>query len=177
LRFGQLYAKLRLTPDQVAEFERLIARRNEAMVATGRERILQGLDRNDPGFLARRDAAVTPIDRDLQSLLGDSGYKSYRQFEQTSGVRGLVESLAGAVYYSDAPLTAQQGEQLASVLVATNKRQRGGRPEWMDLDWDATMAETQSILSPAQLAALKALHDQAALQQAAAQHLAKPAGR
>jgi hypothetical protein len=177
LRYGPLYAALRLSDAQRAEFERLAHARHDAEFSLGRERIMQGLSKTDPAFVEKREGLVGPIDAQLRSLLGDEGFVQMQQFDRATPVRGLVEAVAGNVYYSSSPLTREQGQQLAQVFAATSTRQRGGRVEWTDLDWNAAAARAQTILAPAQFAALKALHDEAALQQAAKQRMEKPTGR
>src|SRR5581483_456962 len=100
LRYGPLYAALGLDAATRTEFERILAARYDAEMMLGRDRILNNVSRDDPAFQARRAQTLGPIDAELSQLLGAGGMQQYQAFEQTAKVRGLVDALAGSVYYT-----------------------------------------------------------------------------
>jgi RNA polymerase sigma factor (sigma-70 family) len=57
------------------------------------------------------------MEASLRSALGDDLYGKYKQYGNTIPERNVTDQLASQLYYTDAPLTAQQAEQLAQVLV------------------------------------------------------------
>src|SRR5581483_5591012 len=79
------------------------------------------------------------------ALLGDDGYRAYRDTLQLSGLQSTTTQLAAALAFSDTPLTPTQAQQLTQMLQANRK-------------WDVFYAQAQSVLSAPQLEALRGMH-------------------
>ena len=81
--------------------------------------------------------------------------------------------LAGALYFTDTPLTAQQAAQLTEIGTSAMLALRKTRAT-PEAYWDAILPQLQNILAPPQMAALAALRDQDAAQSAVARVLKGP---
>ena len=117
-RYAALFKNLNLSPDQRAKVESLMADRMSTMqdtLAAARE---QGL--NDPQSIRKLMAdAQNDFNNSLKSVLGDSGFAQYQNYEQTMPQRNLVNQLQQRLSYTDTPLTPAQADQLVQIL-ATN---------------------------------------------------------
>ncbi len=83
-------------------------------------------------------------------MLGDTAYSKLQNYERTSALRGVARDLAGELYFTDAPLSARQADQLTEIVDASRGDERG------QVDWEyiLTEAKSRAVLSPAQLAVL-----------------------
>ncbi|MEO5960115.1 MAG: hypothetical protein ABIZ49_08620, partial [Opitutaceae bacterium] len=129
------------------------------------------------------------FEKDLRAVLGDENYKAYHQYSAAIPERNVVDQVGGLLYLSETPLTAQQAEQLTQVLMQTRysgqptasptttlngtlltrqafvARMTQQRDQLPSLDWsapvtDAAIARAETVLSPAQLAALRQVQAQ-----------------
>lgn len=172
LRYDPLYRALNLTPEQVAKFEAALTAGFQGTVDVWAAAAMEGIavsDNNTPTgtSLARMTADPHEVaQRAVETLLGEERYEKYRQFDKLGSVRELVTTLAGGVYHSESPLTAQQGEALAGILSANTKiiktpmADDGKKPIFSiseETDWDAVTTQAQSILSATQLNTLRSL--------------------
>ena len=116
-RYAALFKSLNLSPDQRAKVESLMADRMSTMqdtLAAARE---QGL--NDPQSIRKLMAdAQNDFNNSLKSVLGDSGFAQYQNYEQTMPQRNLVNQLQQRLSYTDTPLTTAQADQLVQILAA-----------------------------------------------------------
>lgn len=53
----------------------------------------------------------------LAALLGDEQFRAFQRYTSTIAERNVADQIASQLYYTDTPLTGQQAEQLAQVLV------------------------------------------------------------
>ena len=179
LRFGALYRALNLSSEQIAKFESTLTEGQQGVVDVWAEASKQGLPTGGNSASSTSVARLTSgplgiMENGLKELLGEAGYENFKQFEKARGNRELIASLAGALYVSEAPLTAAQGESLAEVLASTTRTERtpmadDGKGQLNRIstvtDWAGVQKKAQAFLSPPQLAALKALTDQKQLDQ------------
>ena len=122
----------------------------------------QGVASADPAISKLWGELVVKFDGDLQAELGAEGYKSYVQFKRALPALEMVDTLAARTYRSEAPLTSQQGEQLAQVVVEQTRAvpiAQGSRTVRFETDWAVVGAEAQKILAPGQTAVFQALLD------------------
>jgi len=141
--FGPLLQAAGLSPDQVQRAEYLIGQK-ETFEGYGPE-IAFGAT---PGSQAYSD-----IEAELKQTLGTAGVAAMDNYEITRSIGGL----AGTLYDTDTPLSADQASQLTQVLVSTNRGIAAG-DSWYHLqntDWDAALAQASQFLSPPQLNQLK----------------------
>lgn len=141
----------------------------------------------------------------MRALLGSDGYEEFRSYFATTGERDVANRIAGQLYYTAAPLRADQADQLVrtmaanKVLFGPDAGDRGsvggvtltnqnvatakalatqqGMP-WFSLITDAAVAQAEKDLAPAQVEALRQLQGlQAAQLKFGDSQLKKPAGR
>jgi RNA polymerase sigma factor (sigma-70 family) len=65
-------------------------------------------------------------DASLRAVLGDEGLKAMQKYQGTMYDRNVAEQMAGRLYSTDEPLTAQQAERLMQVLAENPYQRRAG---------------------------------------------------
>lgn len=116
-----------LTPEQLDQFKNLLVQKQQAMLDAVQAARDQGLSpRSDPqGFAQAIQAAQASVDQQIQSVLGDSGYAAYQQYEQTIPQRNTVNSVQQALSYTATPLTDAQASQLVQILAQDQPQNAG----------------------------------------------------
>ncbi len=174
LRYGPLYRSLNLTTEQIAVFERTLMEAEQGLVDIWSAATSQGLSVSDNSSAATSIARMTsgPLGaahEELKAMLGAEAFGKFQQFEKAREARELIAALAGSNYYTESPLTAQQGEVLAGILAANTATERtqmaddGKKPVFslhQVTDWDKVSAQAQGILTPSQLRSLHLLAEQ-----------------
>ncbi|HVU22728.1 MAG TPA: hypothetical protein VHE13_01300 [Opitutus sp.] len=177
-RFAALFRRLDLDPGELARFKRLLVEKDNVALdvitvgATG-----------DAGTVSPelvRDGvrvAQAQVDREIAASLGSERYGVYRDYERTLAQRAVVVQLEQRLSYTPTPLTVPQADALVQILAANNSPARSAgareassvvvRADSRDpVSFAATAATTtevtdaaltaaQSVLAPAQLAALR----------------------
>jgi RNA polymerase sigma factor (sigma-70 family) len=165
-QYGPLYRSLQLSPEVVARFEALMVERQQAQTDIFAAARAQGVSLEDPVFRKLHDPSRDEIEGRLKGLLGAEGYAAFKEY--STGGRGSARSaannLAASTYYTNAPLTGQQADQLVELIATNTPRPSQGAMVLMPQpDWDAVYARAGEILTPAQLAALRANNERSAL--------------
>jgi RNA polymerase sigma factor (sigma-70 family) len=169
MRYGQLYKELNLTPEQIAQFEKIQTELKQAQADVWTLAATQNLPLNGPDVARLTTEPYAQARKNLEALLGATDIAKLDKYEAGNATRELVASLAGSVYYSDTPLTANQGSALATLIAAhteTKKipmRDEGERTIYTmrkETNWDSVSAQAQGLLSAPQLLALKQLAEQ-----------------
>src|SRR5581483_6951378 len=118
-----------------------------------------------------REQGVRPVDQDVRALnqqadaeladgiraaFGDATLAAFQHFNDTGGMRELTGQLTHTLAASPEPLTPAQADQLVEIL-ANNTRTPDGRisGDPRALNFEAALAQAQTVLSPLQLAALR----------------------
>lgn len=169
MRYGQLYRELQLTPEQIAKFEKIQTELKQAQADVWTLTANQGLPINGPDVARLTMEPYAQARKNLEALLGGTDLAKLDKYEAGNATRELVASLAGNVYFSDTPLTANQGSALTA-LIATNTATRktamkdeGANTIYTvrkETNWDSVTAQAAGLLSPSQLIALKQLAEQ-----------------
>jgi hypothetical protein len=184
--YGPLFKSLSLGPDQLAQFQSLLADKQQAMMDVLQAAREQGINpRTDPdGFKTLMNQAVSQVDQNIQQALGDAGYQQYQQYQQTLPERNVVNTLQQQLSYTQTPLTDDQASAMISLL-AQNQPQRAGSgtagtgnggdagPGLMAIVngggnarvTDNALAQAQGVLSAPQLAVLQQVQQQQQAQQ------------
>ena len=162
LRYDALYKSLGLTPDQIEKFQTI-------MLASGSggwvNRLLVPELKEMVFPIGDTDLAQNGTRR-LRELLGDDGYRQFTEFNRVDSARQLAVQAASSLYFTEAPLTPAQSEQLIQIL-DNNRSPRSG-PQVSPFDWDAVLAQARDVLSAPQLAAVSSLRVRAQANQAMA---------
>jgi hypothetical protein len=130
-RIGQTYAALfkalNLSPDQLTQFQGLLADKQQAMMDVMQAARDQGINpRSDPdGFKTLVNQAVAQSDASIQQALGDSGFQQYQQYQQTLPERNTVNALQQQLSYTQTPLTDDEANQMIGLLQQTQPQRAG----------------------------------------------------
>jgi RNA polymerase sigma factor (sigma-70 family) len=156
-KYSALFASLGLGPEKQSEFLSLLARRSDLGLTwysapdtgTPSASLAAGTDLLSPDEVAAR----------LQSLLGDDGFKAYKDFNRMGGATDLAQRLAGTLYTTDSPLSQFQAEQLVQILAQSSPDFQSGKGVWnsSQVGWDTALLNAQALLSAPQLDALRLL--------------------
>ncbi len=142
-RFTELYARLKLTPEQIAQFQDLAY--NGGMGATapdGSEIQLMWGNSRDWG----------KTNEQLHALLGDEGMRLYQEIRDREESQTLAVRIAGGLWFTETPLTPAQSDRLVEVFQRNPKSDGQTRS---GTDWDGAMLQAKEFLAPAQLAMLE----------------------
>jgi hypothetical protein len=125
--YGPLFKALNLSPDQLNQFQSLLADKQQALMDVMQAAREQGLNpRSDPqGFQTLVNQAISQVDQNIQQSLGDAGFQQYQQYQQTLPERNTVNSLQQQLSYTQTPLTDDEASAMISLL-AQNQPQRAG---------------------------------------------------
>jgi len=165
-KYSALFASLGLGPDQQAQFLAVLARRSDLGLTW-----YSAPDTGSPAASIAGSADLLSPDEvasQLQGLLGDAGYKAYQDFNRMGGAVDLTQKLAGSLYATDAPISQAQAAQLVQILAQSSPDYQNGKGLWdpSQVGWDRALANAQTVLSPPQLDALRALRQTSAYEQA-----------
>lgn len=174
-RFATLFKNLNLSPAQLEQFKNLLVEKQAAMTDALAAARAQGINpRTDPeDFQQLITDAQAEADRSIKATLGDASYARYQQYQQTLPQRNVVNQLSQSLSYTNTPLTADQTEQMVSILAAntpaaTNSTANnlratvttafgiGGPGQTSPVTNDA-ITQAATVLAPAQVTALQQL--------------------
>ncbi len=183
-RYADLFRRLKLSPDQVNRLKDLLVERQSVamdVMAAAREQGIEGRDSREQ-LRTLMQEGETAVNGEIQSLLGTEGFSAYQRYEQTQPQRNVVDQLQTRLSYSAAPLSESQSDQLVRILAATSPasgNRGGGGAAALTLVaatgrggagiaqvagmavgataavTDASIAQAQTMLAPAQVEALK----------------------
>jgi RNA polymerase sigma factor (sigma-70 family) len=149
--FGAFYRQRGFTDAQIEAFE------NNMMAGAGVFRMTtdsdgQRIPISTPTFGDQAKRAEE--ERQLVALLGADGVPALRQYLQQVPAQKLTAQLAGTLSFTAAPLSADQAERFTAVVSEVGAT---GKPVNGRYNWDAIVARSQEVLTPAQRDALLAL--------------------
>jgi uncharacterized phage infection (PIP) family protein YhgE len=163
-RFAALFKALKLSPEQLAQFQQLLVERQNAgtdvLIAASQQGITPLQDPQQ--FRQMVQQAQADLDDRIKSTLGADNYAQFQAYQQTQGQRGIAEQLQQDLSYTESPLSDTQRDQVTQIIAqsAAAGRSGGGAIN------DTTVSLAQGVLSPPQVQALQNLQQQ---QQASAQ--------
>jgi hypothetical protein len=184
--YGALFKTLNLSPDQLTQFQGLLADKQQALMDVMQAANAQGINpRTDPdGFKTLANQAIQQADASIQQALGDAAYATYQQYQQTLPERNTVNSLQQALSYTQTPLTDDEANSMISLLQQTQPQRAGsgtsgtsnggdGGPGIMSLMngggtakvTDDSVTQAQGVLSAPQMSALQQIQSQQQAQQ------------
>lgn len=142
-RYEPLYAALQLGPEQIRQLETILL--------DGEGLSISYVDLGDMDLRPGEGRSPAQMEQAVRALLGEDGYQRYRAASALVGLQQFTTGLAGALYFTDEPLTAQQARQLTPILAQYNVRMINGVPM---RDWDGLYAAARPLLSAGQFAVL-----------------------
>jgi hypothetical protein len=184
--YGPLFKSLNLSPEQLSQFQSLLADKQQALMDVMQAAREQGISpREDPdGFKTLVNQAESQADQNIQQALGDAGFQQYQQYQQTLPERNTVNSLQQQLSYTQTPLTDDEANQMIGLLSQTQPQRAGSGtagtenggnpgPGLMSLVngggtarvTDAALTQAQGVLSAPQISALQQIQQQQQAQQ------------
>ncbi len=119
-RYAGLFKNLKLSPDELDEFQHLLEEKQNTMrdvVAAMRSQgLTPGRDNADEMQALMRNANAE-IDTQIRTTLGDTAYSQYQSYETSQPQRATVDRVQQRLSYSGQPLTDQQASQLLDLMV------------------------------------------------------------
>jgi hypothetical protein len=162
--WGLLFQTMNLSPDQVEKLKDLLAQRADNDITVEAAAAARGVDESAPEIQALDDQLDAANKAALKDLLGKANYAAVRNYMHAEEVIPIVDQLAGSVYPSSTPLTADQAMGLTQALADSSQKKDSGRVIDGTVNWDQAVARAQSILSPGQLATFTAIAQEAQAQ-------------
>jgi hypothetical protein len=162
LNYGPVYRKLGLSAEQVNALEQVMATSYLENMEARAAALANGLAPSDQALAALSKSITAASGRRMAEIVGREKAAEFFAAIKNEPVRAkAVDPLAGSLYYTDAPLTLLQAEQLTRIVVSntTDHVQSGLVYSPRTTNWDAVMAQAASVLTPTQLAALQALRE------------------
>jgi hypothetical protein len=181
-RFGRLFRELNLPPEELARFKGLLVEKESITldVVTVNETMLDA-PLSPTGLRTSIRAAQSRVEAAIESLLGPERYPAYREYERTLPERATVAQLEQRLTYTDTPLAPNQADALVQILAAhappaaneapptVSVLMRAGVPEAVPLlpanaatgrVSDEVLVQSQAVLAPPQLDALRELQEE-----------------
>ena len=153
--YGALFQRLKLTPAQITQFQEIAFRTEERHMDLRAILDERKLTWQDPEFSKLYQENITQSEAAQRELLGEEGFKAYKDYERTRWLREMMIGWAGgAVVALREPFTPQQGEQLVQIMANASEDYRNGgfvmtsKPGY----WEAVEAEARKVLTPTQFA-------------------------
>ena len=126
LRYGPLIRALNLTADQAARFSEAQLAADQRALDIKAAAVAQGLPLDDPGIASLLKQSGQELQQAQTDLMGPEGYQQLAQYDRTLPIRSFVDTLGGALAFTDAPLTAQQADQLVQQLAGASSSYTDG---------------------------------------------------
>jgi len=125
--YGPLFKSLNLSPQQLQQFQSLLAEKQQALGDVLAAARAQGVTpQSDPAALKQMIVqAQNQVDTSIQQTLGDAGFQQYQQYQQTLPERNTVNAVAQQLSYTQTPLTDDQTNQLVALLAQTQPQTAG----------------------------------------------------
>lgn len=193
-RYAALFRELRLSPEKLEAFKQLLVDRQNApmdvMAAAMKQSALGPDASGNLSGLIQQEAQN--VDAAIRGLLGETAYEEFQDFNRTQSERSVVDQLASRLSYSETPLTPEQADALVNLLSAERATQppsptpdgvstmhfavgnvSGGGDEVFSTFrsdhgtsiTDNSLASAQTVLTEAQMSALRALQMEQQAQQ------------
>jgi hypothetical protein len=154
--FGVFYWLTGLSSQQIARFEDLLLKNQEATIDLKAAAASQGLGDNDPAIAGISMQQHDQLQADEIALLGQASYQQLQQYNRAQGALALVNGTAYfALGASDAFSYAQAAQLMQIMANASPSYEQGGSFDPKSADWDGVVAQAASFLSQTQLTALK----------------------
>src|SRR5262249_41731627 len=127
MQYAAFIRILGLSGEQGEKLKESLMARNTAMQDAFTAAVTSGLDPRTPEFQELLNKATGPATDNLKSQLGDAGYASLQNYEQTQGQRNVVNQLQQQLvpFGASALLTDAQSEQLVQVLANSQGGNQG----------------------------------------------------
>lgn len=161
--YAALFDQLALPPDKKEQLIKLLADKRQAAADVAASMFQNGTDpREDPnGYVDMIAATREDLEKQIASLLGDSGYQAYQSFDRGIGQSQVMARMNLLLSEIQQPLTGEQATQLQASMQANKAGRVTGK----------VVKDATTFLNPAQM---QVLRDLRAIQQANSQKRLAP---
>jgi hypothetical protein len=154
--FGVFYWLTGLSSRQIAKFEDLLLKNQEATIDLKAAAASQGLNDNDPAIAGISMQQIDQLQADEIALLGQTGYQQLQRYNRAQGALTLVNGTAYFALGTSDAFSYTQAAQLMQIMANTSPSyEQGGSFDPKSVDWDSVVAQATGFLSQTQLTALK----------------------
>ena len=112
---------------------------------------VNGLFPDDSSLLSLRDQIGRTHMDAQRAILGDEGFRVWREYERTESVQNFVAGVAGATALAGQPLTGTQTDALLKAVVAASPPTKG-HVHMAKVDWALADGHAAGALSAGQFA-------------------------
>jgi hypothetical protein len=154
-RWGLYFRQQGMTPEQIAQFNGIQIRLEDAKLDLAAKALAENLSPDDPELADELAQANHEFYKDLTDLIGRSNYSVYKAYSQEGSVITLVNDLPGYISADAQPLTDAQSLQLAQILADSSTKNSSGWVKYGTVNWGQAMPLAQAVLTPAQFEALQ----------------------
>lgn len=151
-RYASLFRELGLDVRQQETFKDNFMRCEEQNQDLGAAALTQSFSPNDGGIAKLRWAIFAEYEAAQRALLGTAGYAAMVEFDRTSGLHGLVGTLAATAVVEGTALTPGQTRELVRMIAEGSSTYRsGGKAVTTEVDWAQLRARLPTVLSEMQV--------------------------
>jgi hypothetical protein len=146
LEFQRFYRARNLSPDQIAQFEAIMARQYEATLDG---QIARDLGRDEQAIFRQSGPEWSSA---MVNLLGQDGKRHLEEYLRSTAVRAFIDNIAAQSYESGDPITLEQSDRLAELALAHDPTYQSGKgTDPGKVHWNEVMEPAAKFLSPAQV--------------------------
>lgn len=170
--YNPLFGQLNLPPNQLERFKSLLIDKQQAVGDANRSALSLGA--NQDAAYRGIAGAQGEINAEIRSLLGESGYTRYQDYEATRGQRMVVDQLQQSLAHTTTPLNDDQAAQVVRALYQNSPPANPPTTNGLGAQVAAglrvrdltapisaqNLVDVQDLLSPPQMAALRLLQQQ-----------------
>jgi len=146
LEFQRLYRALRLSPEQIARFEEIMVRQDQANLDG---QVARDLGRDEQAVFRHSGPEWNSA---MKELLGDEGMNQLKDYLRSNAVRNFVDAIAAKSYESGEPITLEQADRLTALALAHDPMyQQGKGTDPGKVSWNEIWEPAAKFLSPRQV--------------------------
>ena len=150
-KYAPFYRKMGLSAAQIEQLEKALLTREQAQIDQNAAARSQKLSISDPSLGKVANPGFAEAYAELRRVLGDDGLKRFGEYEKAAGAQGEARSMLAASLYSEAPLTLEQAEMLAEIMVAHRHSEKiGSVTTFTGYRWDEIGEKVAEALPEAQ---------------------------
>jgi RNA polymerase sigma factor (sigma-70 family) len=146
LEFQRLYRQLQLSPDQIEQFEQIMARQAQATLDG---QVARDIGRDEQAIYRQSGPEWSSA---MKNLLGADGMHQLQDYLRSMAIRNFVDGIAAKSYESGEPITLEQADRLIAVALANDPMYRQGKgTDPGKVNWNDVWAPAAKFLLPEQL--------------------------
>jgi RNA polymerase sigma factor (sigma-70 family) len=147
LEFQRFYRRMNLSPEQIARFEAIMVRQDQANLDG---QVARDLGRDEQAVYRQSGPEWSTA---MRELLGEEGKRQLEDYLRSMAVRNFVDEIAALTYATGEPMTLDQADRLLAVVLANDPLYRQGKgTDPGKVNWSGVWEDAAAFLAPAQVA-------------------------